>query len=57
MYSTHNESKLVVAERFIKFLKDKIHKKMTPNDDKSYLSHLNKLVDEYHLTYHHSIAD
>ena len=28
---------------------------MTANDSKSYLSHLNKLVDQYNNTYHHSI--
>ena len=27
MYSTHNKSKSVIAERFIKTLKAKIHKK------------------------------
>ena len=27
MYSTHNEGKLVIAERFIKTLKSKIYKK------------------------------
>ena len=29
MYSTHNEGKPVVAERFIKRLKNKIYKHMT----------------------------
>ena len=29
---------------------------MTANDSKSYLSYLNKLVDEYNTTYHHSIG-
>ena len=28
---------------------------MTPNDSKSYLSYLNKLVDQYNNTLHHSI--
>ena len=27
---------------------------MTANDSKSYLSYLNKLVDQYNNTYHHS---
>ena len=45
MNSTHNEGKLVIAERFIKTLKSL--KKMTANDSKSYLSYLNKLADEY----------
>ena len=28
---------------------------MTGNDSKSYLSYLNRLVDQYNNTYHHSI--
>ena len=55
MYSTHNEGKSVSTERFIKTLKTKICKKMTVNYSKSYLSYLNKLVDQYNNTYHHSI--
>ena len=39
MYSTHNDGKFVVAERFIKTLKGKISKGMTANDSKSYLSY------------------
>ena len=45
MYSRHNESKSVIAERFIKALKAKIYKKMTANDSKYYLICPNKLVD------------
>ena len=55
MYSIHNESKSVIAKRFIRTLKAKIYKKMTANDRKSYLSYLNKLVDQYNNTYHHFI--
>ena len=29
MYSTHNEGKSVIAERFIRMLKNKIYKHMT----------------------------
>ena len=47
MYSTHNEGKSLIAEKFIKTLKSKIYKKMTANDSKSYLPYLNKLVDQY----------
>ena len=43
IYSTHNEGKSVIAERFIKTLKSKIYKKMTANDSRSYLPYLNKL--------------
>ena len=56
MYSTHNEGKSVIAERFIKTLKGKIYKKISANDNKSYLSYLNKLVDQYNNTYHCSIG-
>ena len=47
MYLTHIEGKPVIAERFIKDLKDKIYKKVTANNTKPYLSYLNKLVGEY----------
>ena len=57
MYSIHNESKPVIAERFIKTLKAKIYKKMTSNDRKSYLPCLNKLVDQYNNTYYHSVNE
>ena len=49
MYSTCNEGKSVIAERFIKTLKAKIYKKMTANDKKSIL------VDQYNNAYHHFI--
>ena len=55
MYSTHIEGKSVVAERFIKTLKSKIYRKMIANDSKCYLPYLNKIVDQYSNTYHHSI--
>ena len=57
MYSTHNEGKSVITERFIKTLKAKIYKKGTANDKKSYLPFLNKLVDQYNNTYYHSINE
>ena len=46
MYSTDKEGKSVIAERFIITLKAKIYKTMTANDRKSYLSYLNKLLDQ-----------
>ena len=55
MYYAHNEGKTRIIERFIKTLKSKIYKKkMTANDSKSYHSYLNKLVNQYNITYHHS---
>ena len=44
MYCTHNEGKSVIAEKFIITLKNKICKKMTANNRRSYLSYSNKLV-------------
>ena len=55
MYSPRNEGESVITERFIKTLKAEIYKKMAANNSKSYLSYLNKLVDHYNNTYHHSI--
>ena len=54
-YQTHNEGQSVIAEMFIKTLKAEIYQKMTATDSKSYLSYLNKLVDQYNYTYHHYI--
>ena len=56
MYSTHNEGKTVVAERFIRTLNVKIYKKKTANHSKFYLGCLIKLVNEYNNTYHHSVG-
>ena len=53
MYSTYNEGKSVIAERFLETLKAK---KVTANDSKSYLSYLNKLVDQCSNTYYHFIS-
>ena len=56
MYSTHNEDKSVIAERFIKTSKTNIYIKIKANDRKSYVSCLNKIVDQYNNNYHHSIG-
>ena len=56
MNFAHNESKSVIAERFIKTLKSKIYKWVTANDSKSYLPYLlDNLVDQYNNSYYHSI--
>ena len=56
MYSTHNEDKSVIAERFIKTSNTNIYTKIIANDRKSYVSCLNKIVDQYNNNYHHSIG-
>ena len=55
MYSTHNEGKSVVAERFIKTLKNKIYKHMTTFGKNVYFNVLDDIVDEYNNGFHNSI--
>ena len=47
MYSTYNEGKSVVAERFIRTLKNKIFKHMTAISKKFYFDVLDDIVDKY----------
>ena len=55
MYSTHNEGKSVVAERFIRTLKNKIYKHMTSISKNVYFDVLENIVDKYNNTYHSTI--
>ena len=55
MYSTHNEGKSIVAERFIRTLKSKIYKYMTSISKNVYIDKLDDIVDEYNNTYHITI--
>ena len=55
MYSTYNEGKSVVAERFIRTLKNKIYKHMTAISKNVYFDVLNDIVDEYNNTCHRAI--
>ena len=55
MYSAYNEGKFVVAERFIRALKNKIYKHMTAISKNVYFYVLNDIVDEYNNTYHKTI--
>ena len=55
MYSTDNEGKSVVAERFIRTLKKKIYKYMTSISKTMYIDKLDDIVDEYNNTYHTTI--
>ena len=50
MYSTHNEVKSLVAERFIRTLKNKIYKQMTAISKNVYFDVLNDIVDKYNNT-------
>ena len=55
MYSTNNEGKSVIAERFIKTLKNKIYKYMISISKKVYIDKLDDIVKKYNNTYHTSI--
>ena len=55
MYSTHNEGKSAIAERFIRTLKNKIYKYMTLISKNVYIDKLDDIVKKYNNTYHTSI--
>ena len=55
MYSIHNEGKSVAAETFIRTLKTKIYKYMTPVSKNVYINKLDDIVDDYNNTYHRTI--
>ena len=55
MYSTHNEGKSVVAERFIRTLKIEIYKYITLISKNVYIDKLDDIVNEYNNTYHTTI--
>ena len=52
MYSTYNEGKSVVAERFIRTLKNKLYKHMTATGKNVYYDVLDDVVNEYNNTKH-----
>ena len=51
MYSTHNEGKSVVAERFIRALKNKIYKHMTAVSKSVCIDKLDDILNEYNNAY------
>ena len=55
MYSTFNEDKSVVAERFIRTLKNKLYKHMTATSKNVYFDVLDDVVNEYKNTKHNTI--
>ena len=55
MYSTYNEGKSVVAERFIRTLKNQIFKRMTAISKNIYFDVLDDIVDKYNNTVHRTI--
>ena len=55
MYSTYNEGKSVVAERFIRTLKNKLYKHMTATGKNVYYNFLDDAVNKYNNTKDSSI--
>ena len=55
MYSTYNEGKSVVAERFIRTLKNKLYKDMTAIGKNVYYDVLDNVVNKYNNTKHSTI--
>ena len=55
MYSTYNEGKSVVAERFIRTLKNKLYKHMMAIGKNVYYDVLDDVVNEYNSTKHSAI--
>ena len=55
MYSTHNKGKPVIAERFIRTLKNKIYKHMTSVSKNVYIDKLGDAVNKYDNIYHSTI--
>ena len=55
MYSTFNEDKLAVAERFIRALKNKLYKHMTATGKNVNNDVLDDIVNEYNNTKHNTL--
>ena len=55
MYSTYNAGKSVVAERFIKKLKNSNYKYMTSMSKNVYINKLDDIVNEYNNIYYRII--
>ena len=50
MYSTHDEGKSVIDEKFIRTLKNKIYKYMTSISKNVYIGKLDDIVSKYNNT-------
>ena len=55
MYSTYNEGKSIVVERFIRTLKNKLYKHMAATGKNVYYNVLDDAVSEYNNTKHSTI--
>ena len=55
MYSTENEEKSSVVERWNRTMKDKMFKYFTANSTRVYIDVLDQMVEQYNNSYHSSI--
>ena len=55
MYSVHNETKCLAAERFIIILKNKIYKYMNSITGNFHIENLSEIVNKYINTYYSTI--
>ena len=55
MYSTQNDGKFVVSERFIRTTKNKIYKHLPAVSKNAYIDKLDSFVDKYNNIYHRTI--
>ena len=55
MYSTHNKGRSVVAETFVRTLRNKTSKYMTSISKNVYIHKLDDIVNKYNNTYHSTI--
>ena len=55
LYSTENEEKSCVIERFNRTIKEKMFKYFSANNTRKYIDVLELLVDQYNNTIHSSI--
>ena len=55
MYSTHNEGLIIIAERFIKTLKNNIYKCATSLSKNVYINKLDDIVNKDNNIYHSTI--
>ena len=54
-WNVFNEGKSVVAEKFVRTLKNKIYKFLTSVSKNVYIDKLDEIVDKYYNTYHSAI--
>ena len=54
-YSAHNEGQTVIAERFIRTLKNKIYKYATSVSKNVYIDKLDDIINKCNNTYHRKI--